>query len=162
MAEESVVVDRFSLCSKFKAGAIVNERRQNLGTFGPKRIRPHNDSTSHSPSTPFTSSLSPTANMAPRSYSKTYKVPRRPFESARLYESPLFIDRLGQSFQKLIHPPQRLRIEDCWRIWLEEQARSVACPAHTLQNPSCRSVRPCPFRWQLHFRTRTDLRLVSS
>lgn len=23
--------------------------------------------------------------MAPRSYSKTYKVPRRPFESARLY-----------------------------------------------------------------------------
>lgn len=28
------------------------------------------------------------ATMAPRSYSKTYKVPRRPFESARLYVAP--------------------------------------------------------------------------
>lgn len=28
--------------------------------------------------------LHPTTTMAPRSYSKTYKVPRRPFESARL------------------------------------------------------------------------------
>lgn len=33
--------------------------------------------------------LSPsTTTMAPRSYSKTYSVPRRPFESARLYVIP--------------------------------------------------------------------------
>merc|ERR1712029_298318 len=48
------------------------------------------------------------AAMAPRSYTKTYKVPRRPFESARLDSELKVVGACG-----------------------------LACPAHPVQDPSC-------------------------